>query len=325
MKLKKVLALALACTTVAASFAGCGKKDDKVYKVGICQLVQHDALDAATKGFQDALKEKLGDKVTFDLKNAAGDSPTCGVIVGQFVSDKVDLIMANATASLQSAFAATADIPIVATSVTDYATAMDIDNWTGKTGINVTGTSDLAPLDKQAAMIKELFPEAKKVGILYCSAEPNSKYQAVKVAEYLKELGLESEEFTCADTNDVAMVTSAACAASDVIYIPTDNMMAHSTGIVDGVAAPAGVPIVAGEAGICKGCGVATLSIDYYSIGYEAGLLAYEILENGKNPADMEIGYATELTKQYIKERCEKFNVEVPEDYVAVSIEEEEQ
>ncbi|MBP3616640.1 MAG: ABC transporter substrate-binding protein [Lachnospiraceae bacterium] len=322
MKVKKLIALTLACVTVMAGFAGCGKKNDEVYEIGICQLVQHAALDAATQGFQDALTEKLGERVQFDLKNASNDVPTCGTIVNQFVADKVDLIMANATPSLQSAFAATADIPIVATSITDYATALDIDDWTGKTGFNVTGTCDLAPLDEQAAMIKELFPDAKKVGILYCSAEANSKYQAVKVAEYLTALGIESEEFTCADTNDVAMVTSAACAASDVIYIPTDNMMASSTGIVDGVAGPAGVPIVAGEAGICGGCGVATLSIDYYSIGYAAGLQAYEILENGKNPAEMEIGYATELTKQYVADRCTAFGVTVPDSYEAMVVEE---
>lgn len=323
MKLKKIMALTLACVMVMAGFAGCGQKKDEVYKVGICQLVQHAALDAATQGFQDALTEKLGDKVQFDLKNAAGDAPTCGTIVNQFVADKVDLIMANATASLQSAFAATADIPIVATSITDYATALDIDDWNGKTGVNVTGTCDLAPLDEQAAMIKELFPEAKKVGILYCSAEANSKYQAVKIAEYLTALGIASEEFTCADTNDVAMVTSAACAASDVIYIPTDNMMASSTGIVDGVAGPAGVPIVAGEAGICGGCGVATLSIDYYSIGYAAGMQAYEILVNDANPAEMEVGYATELTKQYVADRCATLNVTVPDGYEAMVVEEE--
>lgn len=324
MKMKKMIALALACATVTASFSGCGKKKDDVYEIGICQLVQHVALDAATEGFQDALTEKLGDKVQFDVKNAAGDAPTCGVIVNQFVSDKKDLIMANATASLQSAFAATAEIPIVATSITDYATALDIDDWTGKTGVNVTGTCDLAPLDQQAAMIKELFPDAKKVGILYCSAEANSKYQAVKIAEHLSALGIATEEFTCSDSNDVAMVTSAACAASDVIYIPTDNMMASSTGIVDGVAGPAGVPIVAGEAGICKGCGVATLSIDYYSIGYAAGLQAYEILENGADPAEMEIDYATELTKQYVADRCAKFKITVPDDYEAMVIEDGE-
>lgn len=324
MKGKKLLAAALVATMVLAGMVGCGEKEeDKPYKVGICQLVQHVALDAATQGFQDALTEKLGDKVEFDLKNAAGDAPTCGTIVNQFVANKVDLIMANATASLQSAFAATADIPIVATSITDYATALDIDDWTGKTGVNVTGTCDLAPLDEQAAMIQELFPAVRKVGILYCSAEANSKYQAVKMAEYLTALGIASEEFTCADTNDVAMVTSAACAASDVIYIPTDNMMASSAGIVDGVAGTAGVPIVTGEVGICKGCGVATLSIDYYSIGYAAGEQAYEILVNGKNPADMEIGYAVQLTKQYVAERCEALSVTVPEGYEAVSLEEE--
>lgn len=318
MKLKRIAALVLGCTTVLAGFAGCKGKEE--YKVGICQLAQHPALDAATQGFQDALKEKLGDRVTIDLQNAANDVPTCGVIVNQFVSDKVDLIMANATSPLQSAFAATADIPIVATSITDYATALDIDNWSGKTGVNVTGTCDLAPLDEQAAMIKELFPDVKKVGILYCSAEPNSKYQAVKIAEYLTALGIESKEFTCSDSNDIAMVTNAACAECDVLYIPTDNTMASSAGIVDGVAEPAGVPIVTGEAGICKGCGVATLSIDYYSIGYAAGEQAYEILANGKNPADMEIGYAKELTKQYIAERCSAFGITVPDDYEAITI-----
>lgn len=324
MKLKKIFALVLACTTAMAGFAGCDENaEDKVYKVGICQLTQHAALDAATQGFQDALTEKLGDKVSFDLQNAAGDAITCGTIVNKFVSDKVDLIMANATPALQSAFAATADIPIVATSITDYATALDIDDWTGKTGVNVTGTCDLAPLDEQAAMIKELFPDAKKVGILYCATEANSKYQADKITEHLTALGIASEVFTCSDSNDIAMVTAAACDACDVLYVPTDNMMASSTGIVDGVAGPAGVPIVAGEADTCKGCGVATLSIDYYSIGYAAGEQAYEILVNGANPAEMEIGYASELTKQYIVERCAELNVTVPDDYEAVSIEEE--
>lgn len=321
MKLKKIAALVLGCTVVLSGLAGCKGKDDKVYKVGICQLTQHAALDAATKGFRDALTEKLGDQVSFDYKNASNDAPTCGVIVNQFVSDKVDLIMANATSPLQSAFAATADIPIVATSITDYATALDIDDWTGKTGVNVTGTCDLAPLDEQAAMIKELFPNVKKVGILYCSAEANSKYQAVKIAEYLTALGIESKEFTSSGSNDVAMVTSAACAECDVLYIPTDNTMADCTGIIDSVAEPAGVPIVAAEVGICKGCGVATLSIDYYSIGYAAGEQAYEILVNGKNPADMEIGYAKELTKQYIAARCEAFGITVPDDYEAVEVE----
>ena len=199
MKLKKLVSAVTALSVVAAlcaSLSGCGEKKSDKYKVGICQLAQHEALDAATQGFKDALKEKLGDKVTFDEQNAAGEPATCTTIVNQFVSGKVDLIFANATGALQAAVSATDSIPIVGTSVTDYATALEMKDWSGKTGINVTGTSDLAPLDKQAEMFKELLPNAKKVGILYCSGEANSKYQATEVAKYLKKLGIETKEYT---------------------------------------------------------------------------------------------------------------------------------
>lgn len=302
-----------AATTEEASEAG-----DTVYNVGICQLVQHEALDAATKGFKDALTEQFGDNVVFDEQNASGDSATCATIVNQFVANEVDLIMANATPALQAAVSSTADIPIVATSVTDYATALDIADWTGTTGINVTGTADLAPLAEQAAMIKELVPEAKKVGILYCSAEANSKYQASVIEAELEKMGLEWEEFTSADSNDVAMVTQTACDTCDVIYIPTDNTMASSTEIINNVAEPAGVPIIAGEEGICKGCGVGTLSIDYYSIGYRAGEMAADILANGADPATMPIDFADQLTKKVMASRCETLGVTVPDDYVAI-------
>ena len=162
--------------------------DDKVYTVGICQLVQHDALDAATQGFKDALTEKLGEgSVKFDEQNASGDSANCATIVNGFVSNGVDLILANATAPLQAAAQATADIPVLGTSITDYATALDISDWTGTVGNNISGTSDLAPLDQQAAMIQELFPDAKSVGLLYCSAEPNSVYQCDVIEGYTKE------------------------------------------------------------------------------------------------------------------------------------------
>lgn len=324
MKMKKVIAAvtALALTlTACVSLSGCGEKKAK-YTVGICQLVQHDALDAATKGFKDVLKEKLGDDIDFDEQNAANDSATCGTIVNQFVSNKVDLIMANATPALQAAAAATADIPIVATSITDYATALEISDWTGKTGSNITGSSDLAPLKEQAEMIKELFPNAKKVGILYNSGEANSKYQATEVTKALKELGIEAKEYTSADSNDLASVTTTACKEVDVLYIPTDNTMASNTGIVNNIAEPAKIPVVAGEVGICKGCGVATLSIDYYSIGKKAGEMAYEILVNGKNPGDMEIEYADSLTKQYMASRCQTLGITVPDAYEAISEEE---
>ena len=320
MKMKKILSAVMALTLAAptcVSLSGCGKKSAK-YTVGICQLVQHDALDAATKGFKDALKEKLGDDVEFDEQNAANDSATCATIANQFVSNKVDLIMANATPALQAAAAATADIPVVATSITDYATALEKSDWTGKTGTNITGSSDLAPLKEQAEMIKELFPEAKKVGILYNSGEANSKYQSTEVTKALKELGIEAKEYTSADSNDLASVVTTACAEVDVIYIPTDNTMASNTGIVNNIAEPAKIPVVAGEVGICKGCGVATLSIDYYSIGKKAGEMAYEILVNGAKPGDMEIEYADELTKQYMASRCQTLGITVPDTYVAI-------
>ena len=334
MKMKKAAALIgaaimtlslTACGASGQTESGSGETNaaasggDTVYTVGICQLVQHEALDAATEGFKAALTEALGEQVVFDEQNASNDSATCATIVNQFVSNGVDLIMANATPALQAAVASTADIPIVATSVTDYATALDISDWTGTTGINVTGTADLAPLKDQAAMITELVPDAKKVGILYCSAEPNSKYQATIVTQELEALGLEVTEYTSADSNDVALVTQTAVEECDVIYIPTDNTMASSVEIVNSVAEPAGIPIIAGEEGICRGCGVATLSIDYYSIGYNAGEMAADILMNGTDPAQMEIGYASDLTKKVMTSRCETLGIAVPEGYEAIA------
>ena len=288
------------------------------YSIGICQLVQHDALDAATQGFKDALTEKLGDKVSFDEQNASGDSANCSTIVNGFVSSNVDLILANATAPLQAAAAATADIPVLGTSVTDYATALEIENWTGTVGTNVSGTSDLAPLDQQAAMIKELFPDAKKVGLLFCSAEPNSVYQCDVIEGYLKDDGYEVERFAFTDTNDVSSVTEAACNASDVIYIPTDNTAASNTEAIANVVLPAKVPVVAGEEGICKGCGVATLSISYYDIGYKTGEMAYEILVNGADVKTMPVEFAPQVTKKYNAANCETLGLTLPEDYVAI-------
>lgn len=288
------------------------------YTVGVSQLVQHVALDAATQGFQDALTEKLGDAVKFDVQNASGDSNTCSTIVNTFISNGVDLIMANATPALQAAVAATGDIPILGTSVTDYATALDIDDWKGHTGMNVSGTSDLAPLDEQAAMLHELFPEAKKVGLLYCSAEPNSKYQIEVIKGYLEEMGYECTEFTFADSNDVASVTQNAADNSDVIYIPTDNTAASCTEAIRNVLEPAGVPAVVGEEGIAAGCGVAALTISYYDLGYATGEMAYEILVNGADVSTMDVRFAPNVTKKYNAELCEVFGVQVPEDYVVI-------
>lgn len=321
MKIRKILAMISACALSVTALAGCGqtpanKAGDKVYKIGLCQLVQHDALDAATKGFEDKLTELLGEgNVQFDLQNAAGDSATCSTIVNQFVSSGSDLIFANATASLQAAASATADIPIVGTSITDYAVGLDIADWTGKTGRNITGTSDLAPLEEQAEMFKELLPDAKKIALLYCSSEPNSKYQVDIVSEELTKLGYEPKMYPFADSNDVAAVVTSACADCDAMYIPTDNTAAANTEIIANIAGPAKLPIIAGEEGICAGCGIATLSISYYSIGEVAGEMAYDILVNGANPADMEIKYATDLTKKYVAARAAELGITVPDGY----------
>ena len=290
----------------------------QVFNVGICQLVQHPALDLATQGFKDALTEKLGDAVKFNEQNASGDAATCAVICNQFVSDEVDLIMANATPALLAAASATNVIPILGTSITDYGSALGIEGFTGATGSNISGTSDLAPLDGQAQMLAELFPDAKTVGLVYCSGEPNSKFQVETIAPMLTELGYTVTEYTFADSNDVANVTASACAECDVLYIPTDNTAASCTEAINNVALVEKTPIVVGEEGICKGCGVATLSISYYDIGYETGLMAAEILTEGTDLSTMEVRYAPQFTKEYNVSICETLGVTIPEDYVAI-------
>ncbi len=341
---KKLLALALTGIMAVSMLAGCGLGDEAgsgadngsgaaaadsadngsgeggTYRIGICQFVQHDALDAATQGFQDALTEKLGDKVTFDLQNASGDSPTCATIANQFAANGVDLILANATAPLQACAAATTEIPILGTSITDYATALQIDNWTGVTGVNISGTSDCAPLTEQADMLHELFPDAKNVGMLYCSAEPNSAYQVGVVKGALEGMGYTCKDYTFADSNDIASVVTSASTECDVIYIPTDNSAASATEVINNICLPAKVPIVAGEEGICKGCGVATLSISYYDIGYQSGLMAYDILVNGADITTMEIQYAPNVTKKYNPEICDELGITIPEGYEAVEL-----
>ena len=312
--MKKIIALTLAALMLV-SLAACGGSGSGKYTVGICQLVQHPALDAATQGFQDALTKALGeDKVAFDVQNASGEPTNCTTIVNKFVSSKVDLIMANATPALQAAVQATKDIPVLGTSVTDYASALEIEGWTGTVGGNVSGTSDLAPLDGQAAMIKELFPDAKTVGILYCSSEANSQYQVDVITGYLTEMGFTVTPYSFTDTNDVASVAQAAC-ASDVIYIPTDNTAASNTEAIANVVLPAKVPVVAGEAGICGGCGVATLSISYYDLGYATGEMAAKVLKGEAKISEMPVQYAPEFTKQYNAANCEALGITVPADY----------
>lgn len=334
---KKLLSTFMAAAMVLG-LAGCGSTsstqtasgststeagtDGKVYHIGVCQLVEHEALDAATQGFEDALKEKLGENnVVFDIQNAQGEETNCATICTGFVSDDVDLILANATASLQAASAATNTIPIVGTSITDYATALNADDWNGTSGTNITGTSDLAPLDQQEAMIKELVPDVTQVGIVYCSAEANSVFQANQIEAALEKDGIAYKEYSAADSNEIQSVVTKAVSECDCLYVPTDNTMAANVDIVKNITVPAGIPVIAGEEGICQGS-LATLSISYYDIGQTAGEMAYEILVNGKDPGTMEIEYASATTKEYNADVADALGITIPDDYVKLSTEE---
>ena len=317
---KRIICLALAALMVLSAFAftGCGeKKANDKYVVGICQLVQHAALDAATQGFMDALNEALPGKVEFQNKNASGEANNCATIVNGFVSDKVDLIMANATPALTAAVSATKDIPILGTSITAYGVALDIADFSGTVGGNVSGTSDLADLAAQAAMITEWFPETKTVGLLFCSAEPNSRYQIEEVAKYLADKGVETKEFAFTDTNDVTAVTQAAADYADVIYIPTDNTAAANTEAIANVLIPAKVPAICGEEGICSGCGVATLSISYYDLGVTTGKMAAKILTGETDISKMPIEY-TSATKKYNASMCDALGIKPLDGYTAI-------
>ena len=333
MKLKKAAAILMAAA-MTASLAACGSStsgesssessagSDGTYTIGICQQMEHPALDAATEGFQDACKEKFGgDNVEFDVQNAQGEQTMCSTIINNFVSSDVDLILANATLPLQTAAQATADIPILGTSVTDFASALGISDWTGATGVNISGTCDLAPIEEQEDMLTELLPEAKTVGILYCSAESNSKYQAELFEAELEKDGIEYKEYTAADSNEIQSVVTNAVSECDAIYIPTDNTMASNTQIINNICLPAKVPVIAGEQGICSGCGIATLSISYYDIGYRAGEMAYEILAEGADISTMEIETAPQVTKMYNPAICEELGITVPDDYEAIEAE----
>ena len=327
--MKKKLLAGLVAGAMALSLCACGGGEDAAedtsaeatYTVGVCQLVEHVALDAATHGFQDAINDEMGEGVVdIDVQNAQNDSNTCSTIVNGFVSADVDLILANATPALQAAAAGTSDIPILGTSITEYGVALEIDDFSGTVGGNISGTSDRAPLDQQAAMVKEWFPDAKTVGLLYCSAEANSQYQIDVVKAELEALGYTCEVYPFSDSNDLSAVCTSAANASDVIYVPTDNTVAANTGIIDNICRPAKVPVIAGEEGICSGCGVATLSISYYDLGYTTGQMAVKILTGEADIATMAIEY-TDVTKKYNEAICAELGLTVPDGYEAIVIE----
>lgn len=319
--MKKMISLVLAAAMVLGmASAVTARAEEKTYTVGICQLVQHAALDAATQGFMDALTEKLGDNVKFDLQNAQGESTTCSTIVTGFVANEYDLIMANATPALLAAVAATDTIPILGTSVTDYATALAIDDMDASvgTGINVSGTSDGVPAQLYADTLLELVPDAKNVAILYCSSEPNSVLQAQQFAACMDEKEVNTRVYTFTDSNDIQAVVTAAVESADAMYIPTDNTAASNMTIINNVCSGAGLPVVCGEEGMCGAGGLATVSISYYDIGHVCGEMAYDVLVNGADVSTMPIGYAASPVKKYNPDYAQAIGFEMPQGYEAI-------
>ena len=351
--MKKGLALLLSCMMGTALIAGCGGQssadttgakdtasagsesmtaedngatgdtgaasDGKVYTIGVCQQLEHTALDEATRGFEEACNKLFGEgNVKVEIQNAQGEQANCATIANNFVAAQVDLILANGTTALQSSAAATNSIPILGTSITDFGAALDISDWTGASGTNISGTSDLAPIDEQAAMLKELIPDVTKVGIVYCSAEANSAYQAEEFGKALDGLGIEYSEYTAADSNEIQSVVTAAVGECDALYIPTDNTMASNTEIINNICEPAKVPVIAGEENLCRGCGIATLSINYYDIGYKAGEMAFDILVNGADVSTMNVEFAPKVEKKYNAALCESLGITIPDGYVAI-------
>lgn len=317
--MKKILALVLVLALSMGTLCVSSFAQETTYTIGICQILQHVALDAASNGFMAAVNDELGEgTVKFDYQNASGEYANCNTIVNGFVSDGYDLILANATAPLQAAASATSEIPVLGTSITDYATALEITDWNGTVGTNVSGTSDLAPLDQQAAVLHDLFPEAKTIGLLYCSAESNSVYQCDVITTHLEGYGYKVVRYAFNDTNDVNAVTTEATQNCDVIYIPTDNTAAANTEAIANVVIPAGIPVFTGEEGICAGCGVATLSIDYYDLGYTTGKMAVQILKGEANISEMPVQFAPQVTKKYNVANCKALGLEIPEEFVAI-------
>ncbi len=318
--MKKLLALVLTLAILATAcfaFTGCTDNNtNKKYKVGVCQLVQHPALDQATEGFIKALKDELGaENVEIDVQNASGDTNVCNTIIGSFVGKNVDLIMANATPALQAAYNATTTIPILGTSITEYGVALDTTLTNGVVGGNVSGTSDLAPLDEQADMILEFMPDVKTVGIIYCSAEANSKYQVDEMTKHLNAKGVEVKPYAFSDSNDISSVVTAACSDCEAIYIPTDNTAASCAETIGNIVRENKIPVFTGEENPAKVCGVASLTISYYDLGVTTGKMAAKILKGEADVSTMKIEYAP-ATKKYNKEMCDLLGLTVPAGYV---------
>lgn len=318
--MKRLLALIMTTLMLLSVLAGCGANAPAAkdgYTVGIVQLMQHVALDQATQGFQDALTEKLGDEVSFDVQLASGETTNCTTIVTKFVNDGVDLIMGNATPAVIAAKEATSTIPIIGTSVTDYVAAeAAIVESNEAPGANVTGYSDMSDIAAHVELTQKLCPDAKTVAILYCSAEPNSVIQGNQAEELYKAAGLATVTLTASDITTISTVVTSACEQADVIYIPTDNLFAENMESVKNIAEPAKIPVICGEGGMVQSGGTASVAIDYYVLGYRAGEMAYEIMVNGADPATTPIGFMTADDMELVinEENVAAIGLTIPED-----------
>ena len=327
VNMKKVLPMIFA--TTALLLGGCAQKikvnpDKEKYVVGVAQLVDHVALNAATKGFKDKLSELLtaeGRQVEYIDTNALGDLNLCPQIASTLVAKDVDLILANATPCVSAVYNVTTAIPILGTSVTDYGVAISNEMKDGKSGTNVSGTSDLAPIDVQVdEMVKLLnLKSGDMVGILYCSGEANSKFQVVEAKKYLEGKGIKVKEYAFSQASEIQAVCNTAVGAN-AIYIPTDNTCAKNAGIIDSVFAGR-VPVYAGEEGICKECGIATLTIDYEKLGQITGEMAFNVLLGKEDIREMAIRYDSTPVKKYVASRCEAFNVTALDGYEVLPLE----
>ena len=317
--MKRLLALIMTTLMLMSLLAGCGAASEAKdgYTVGIVQLVQHVALDQATQGFQDALTEKLGDQVHFDVQLASGETTNCTTIVTKFVNEGVDLIMGNATPAVIAAKEATATIPIVGTSVTDYVAAeAAIVESNEAPGANVTGYSDMSDIAAHVELTQKLCPDAKTVAILYCSAEPNSVIQGNQAKELYEAAGIATITLTASDITTISTVVTSACDQADVIYIPTDNLFAENMESVKNITEPAKIPVICGEGGMVLSGGTASVAIDYYVLGYRAGEMAYEIMVNGADPATTPIGFMTAEDMELVinEENMAAIGLTIPED-----------
>lgn len=322
MKCKKFLAAAAACLMVAGMTA-CGDNntptpsnpDEKVFQIGIVQLAEHPALDEATRGFKEFLTEKLGDKVQFNVQNAQGEQTNCTTIVNQFVSSKVDLIMANATNAVKAAREATSDIPIVGTSVTDYVFSGLVASNEAP-GANVTGASDMNPVNVQVQLMKTLCPEVKTVGIVINSGEENSAIQAEEAKTAFEAEGFAVKIYSVADTNEIQTVVTAACNEVDAFYEPTDNLIAANVPTMSNITTAAGKPVICGEGGMCESGFLATYAISYYELGRAAGEQAYNILVNGADPATTPIFFfdVSNLSLVINEENAAELGITIPEE-----------